>query len=144
MKKFIEEFKNFAVKGNMLDMAIGIIVGTAFNKVVNTLVKKIIMPPLSLLSEGVTLTNRKIVLREANANGIEEVAIWYGELIEVLVDFGIISLTIFVVLKFINHFKDKAENPEDKTVATPKDIELLSKMEQLLKRQNEILEKNNK
>lgn len=144
MKKFIEEFKNFAVKGNMIDMAIGIIVGTAFNKVVNTLVKKIIMPPLSLLSEGVTLTNRKIVLREANANGIEEVAIWYGELIEVLVDFGIISLTIFVVLKFINHFKDKAENPEDKTVATPKDIELLSKMEQLLKRQNEILEKNNK
>ncbi|WP_298485626.1 large conductance mechanosensitive channel protein MscL [uncultured Maribacter sp.] len=144
MKKFIEEFKNFAVKGNMIDMAIGIIVGTAFNKVVNTLVKKIIMPPLSLLSEGVTLTNRKIVLREANANGIEEVAIWYGELIEVLVDFGIISLTIFVVLKFINHFKDKAENPEDKTVATPKNIELLSKMEQLLKRQNEILEKNNK
>lgn len=144
MKKFVEEFKNFAVKGNMIDMAIGIIVGTAFNKVVNTLVKKIIMPPLSLLSEGVTLTNRKIVLREANANGIEEVAIWYGELIEVLVDFGIISLTIFVVLKFINHFKDKAENPEDKTVATPKNIELLSKMEQLLKRQNEILEKNNK
>ncbi|WP_299433715.1 large conductance mechanosensitive channel protein MscL [uncultured Maribacter sp.] len=144
MKKFIEEFKNFAVKGNMIDMAIGIIVGTAFNKVVNTLVKKIIMPPLSLLSEGVTLTNRKIVLREGNTNGIEEVAIWYGELIEVLVDFGIISLTIFVVLKFINHFKDKAENPEDKTVATPKDIELLSKMEQLLKRQNEILEKNNK
>mgnify|MGYP000188241894 CR=1 FL=1 len=144
MKKFIEEFKNFAVKGNMIDMAIGIIVGTAFNKVVNTLVKKIIMPPLSLLSEGVTLTNRKIVLREGNADGIEEVAIWYGELIEVLIDFGIISLTIFVVLKFINHFKEKAENPEDKTVATPKDIELLSKMEQLLKRQNEILEKNNK
>ncbi|RKR12900.1 large conductance mechanosensitive channel [Maribacter vaceletii] len=144
MKKFIEEFKNFAVKGNMIDMAIGIIVGTAFNKVVNTLVKKIIMPPLSLLSEGVTLTNRKIILREGNGNGIEEVAIWYGELIEVLIDFGIISLTIFVVLKFINHFKDKAENPEDKTVATPKDIELLSKMEQLLKRQNEILEKNNK
>ncbi len=144
MKKFIEEFKNFAVKGNMIDMAIGIIVGTAFNKVVNTLVKKVIMPPLSLLSEGVTLTNRKLILRDGAAEGVDEVAIWYGELIEVLVDFGIISLTIFVVLKFINHFKDKAENPEDKTVATPKDIELLSKMEQLLKRQNEILENNNK
>ena len=115
MKNFIQEFKTFAVKGNMIDMAIGIIIGTAFNKVVNTLVKKIIMPPLSLLSEGVTLSDKKVILREAR-EGAGEVAIWYGELVEVLIDFGIISLTIFVVLKFINHFKDKAEDPEDEIV----------------------------
>ncbi|WP_298480042.1 large conductance mechanosensitive channel protein MscL [uncultured Maribacter sp.] len=143
MKNFIQEFKTFAVKGNMIDMAIGIIIGTAFNKVVNTLVKKVLMPPLSLLSEGVSLTDKKIILREA-ASGVDEVAIWYGELVEVLVDFGIISLTIFVVLKFINHFKDRAEDPKDKTVATPKDIELLASLETLLKQQNEILQKNDK
>ncbi|WP_291868987.1 large conductance mechanosensitive channel protein MscL [Maribacter sp.] len=143
MKNFIQEFKTFAVKGNMIDMAIGIIIGTAFNKVVNTLVKKVLMPPLSLLSPGVSLVDKKIVLREAT-EGIKEVAIGYGELLEVLVDFGIISLTIFVVLKFINHFKDRAEDPEDKTVATPKDIELLASLERLMKQQNEILQNKEK
>ena len=65
------EFKNFAVKGNMIDMAIGIIIGTAFNNVVNALVKKIVMPPLSLLTDGVNLSNKKMILRnQKNWNGI--------------------------------------------------------------------------
>ena len=141
MKKFIQEFKNFAIKGNMIDMAIGIIIGTAFNKVVNVLVKKIVMPPLSLMTEGVNLSQKKYVLREALGD-VEEVAIGYGELIEVLIDFAIISLTIFVVIKFMNRFRTKAEDPSNLEETTPKNIELLANLEQLMKEQNEILRDN--
>jgi len=141
MKKFIQEFKNFAIKGNMIDMAIGIIIGTAFNQVVNVLVKKIVMPPLSLMTAGVNLSERKYVLREAYGD-IEEVAIGYGELIEVLIDFAIISLTIFVVIKFMNRFRTKAEDPSNLEETTPKNIELLANLEQLMKEQNDILRGN--
>ena len=132
MKKFIQEFKNFAIKGNMIDMAIGIIIGTAFNKVVNVLVKKIVMPPLSLMTDGVNFSEKKYVLREAYGD-IKEVAIGYGELIEVLIDFAIISLTIFVVIKFMNRFRTKAEDPSNLEETTPKNIELLANLEQLMK-----------
>ncbi|MFH6603745.1 large conductance mechanosensitive channel protein MscL [Maribacter algicola] len=138
MKNFVQEFKNFAIKGNMIDMAIGIIIGASFNAVVNTLVKKIIMPPLSLATDGVNLSNKKMVLREAT-DTVEEVAIGYGEMIEVFVDFGIVAFTIFILLKGINRFRDKAENPEDPEVETPKNIELLSNLEKLMKEQNELL-----
>lgn len=140
MKSFIKEFKDFAVKGNMIDMAVGIIIGTAFNAVVNTLVKKVVMPPLSLLTDDVNLSERKYILREA-VDETSEVAIGYGELIEVLIDFLIIALTIFVVIKFINRFKKKAEDPKNKEVETPKNIELLSNIERLLEEQNTIIKK---
>lgn len=140
MKSFIKEFKDFAVKGNMIDMAVGIIIGTAFNAVVNTLVKKVVMPPLSLLTDDVNLSERKYILREA-VDETSEVAIGYGELIEVLIDFLIIALTIFVVIKFINRFKKKAEDPKNKEVETPKNIELLSNIERLLEEQNTIIRK---
>ncbi|WP_282050782.1 large-conductance mechanosensitive channel protein MscL [Maribacter aquivivus] len=142
MKKFFEEFKNFAIKGNMIDLAVGIIIGTAFNKVVSTIVSAVIMPPLSLLTDDVNLSNKKWILREA-VDSVEEVAIGYGELIESLLDFGIIAFTIFVMVKFINRFKEKSEDPSNKEVETPKNIALLSSMEQLLKEQNAIL-KNEK
>ena len=142
MKSLFKEFKNFAVKGNMIDMAIGIIIGTAFNNVVNALVKKIVMPPLSLLTDGVNLSNKKMILRNAS-EGAEEVAIGYGEFLEVMIDFTIVAFTIFIVLKFVNRFKDKAEDPANKEVETPKQIELLSNLEKLMKEQNQIL-KNSK
>lgn len=138
MKSFIQEFKDFAIKGNMIDMAVGIIIGTAFNSVVNTLVKKVVMPPLSLLTDGVNLGEKKYILREA-AGDVSEVAIGYGELIEVLIDFIVIALTIFVVIKGINRFKKKAEDPKNKEVETPKNIELLSNIERLLEEQNTVL-----
>lgn len=138
MKKFFTEFKNFAVKGNMIDMAVGIIVGTAFNNVVNTIVKKVVMPPLSLLTDGVNLADKKHVLREASETA-EEVAIGYGELLEVLIDFVIIALTIFVVIKFINRLKEKSEDPKNQEQPTPKNIELLSSLENLMKEQNNLL-----
>lgn len=141
MKSLFKEFKNFAVKGNMIDMAIGIIIGTAFNDVVNTLVKKIVMPPLSLLTGGVNLSNKKMILRNAS-DGTEEVAIGYGEFLEVMIDFAIVAFTIFIVLKFVNRFKDKAEDPKNKEVDTPKHIELLSNLEKLMTEQNQILKKS--
>jgi len=142
MKGFFKEFKNFAVKGNMIDMAVGIVIGTAFNNVVSTLVKKVVLPPLSLLTDDVNLSNRKYVLREG-INGVEEVSIGYGELVEVLIDFAIIALTIFMVVKFINKFKKKAEDPQNKEIETPKNIELLSKIEKLLEEQNAYMREKN-
>jgi large conductance mechanosensitive channel len=138
MKDFFKEFKNFAIKGNMIDMAVGIIIGTAFNNVVNAIVKKAIMPPLNLLTTGVNYSDRKLILRPAQGN-LEEVAIAYGELIEVFIDFIVVAFTIFVVIKFINRFKSKSEDPKNQEVATPKTIELLAQLEQLMKEQNKLL-----
>ncbi len=143
MKRFIEEFKNFAIKGNMVDMAIGIIIGTSFNAVINSLVTKVIMPPLSLLTNGVNLGNKKYILRDASS-GIEEVAIGYGDLLNVLIDFLIVAMTIFLVIKGMNRFRNKAEDPEDAEVETPRNIQLLSNLEKLMQEQNELLRKQNK
>ena len=143
----IKEFKEFAIKGNMVDMAVGIIIGTAFNSVVNTLVKEVVMPPLSLMTNGIEFADKKWVLRDgvAEAEGtkaVEEVGIGYGALIEVCLDFLIIGLTIFLVIRLMNRFRTKAENPDDKREVTPKDIELLAKMNHLMEEQNQLLKKN--
>ncbi|HSP12684.1 MAG TPA: large-conductance mechanosensitive channel protein MscL [Salegentibacter sp.] len=142
----IKEFKEFAIKGNMVDMAVGIIIGTAFNAVVNTLVKEVVMPPLSLMTDGITFSEKRIVLKEGvpEAEGVEaiqEVAIGYGALIETLLDFIIIGFTIFLVIKLMNRFRRKAENPKDTRETTPKDIELLSKLTELMEEQNKLLRK---
>jgi large conductance mechanosensitive channel len=126
----------------MIDMAIGIIIGVAFNNVVGVLVKKVIMPPLTLISDGVSLSEKKYLLREAT-EGVTELAIGYGELIEVLIDFSIITFTVFLVVKFMNRFRRKADDPKDKEIETPKNIELLSNIEKLLEAQNSYL-KNKK
>ena len=144
--KLLQEFKDFAVKGNMIDMAIGIIIGASFNSVIDVLVKKILLPPLSLLSSGVNLESLKLVLRPNQINDlgnqvVEEVAINYGSFVETLLDFLIVGFTIFIVVKFINKLNRQAEDPKDKTVSTPKNIELLTKMNVLLEEQNRLLKK---
>ena len=144
MKKLIQDFKEFAIKGNMIDIAIGVIIGAAFNKVVDVLVKEIFLPPLSFLTNGVNWTNTKWVLREAViTDGVakpEEIAIGYGKLIEAGIDFLINTLTIFLVVKGINAIRNRAEDPKDETIVTPKNIELLDRMADLLERQNELME----
>ncbi len=142
--KLFNEFKEFAVKGNMMDMAIGIIIGAAFNKVIDVLVKQVMLPPLSLLTDGVNFQNKKILLKEAAiANDgttlTEEVAIGYGALGEAFLDFVIIGFTVFVVVKFMNSLKKKAQDTKDTTVATPKDIELLDRLTVLMEEQNALL-----
>lgn len=144
-----KEFKEFAIKGNMMDMAVGIIIGTAFNKVVDVLVKQVVLPPLSMLTDGINFADRRIVLREgmdpnqAGAVEVKEIAIGYGALVEALLDFVIIGFTIFLVIKFMNSFRRKAQDPKDKTVETPKEIQLLSDLTDLMQEQNELL-KNRK
>ena len=142
--KLLQEFKEFAVKGNMMDMAIGIIIGASFNQVIDVLVKQILLPPLSLLSDGINLDNKKLILRESQTNAlgdisVQEVAISYGQFVETFLDFLIVGFTIFMVVKFINRLNKKAEDPTDKTVSTPKNIQLLMDMNSLLEEQNRIL-----
>jgi large conductance mechanosensitive channel len=142
--KLLQEFKEFAVKGNMMDMAIGIIIGASFNQVIDVLVKQVLLPPLSLLSDGINLDNKKFILRESQINilgevSVQEVAISYGQFIETFLDFLIVGFTIFIVVKFINRLNKKAEDPSDTTISTPKNIQLLMDMNELLKEQNKIL-----
>ena len=142
--ELFKEFKEFAVKGNMMDMAIGIIIGASFNKVIDVLVKKVLLPPLSLLSDGINLQDKKLILRDAvtNTSGeitSQEVYIGYGALMEAFVDFFIIGFTVFIVVKFMNRLKHKAQDSKDKSVVTPKDIELLSNLQDLMEEQNALL-----
>ncbi|PZX61296.1 large conductance mechanosensitive channel [Algoriphagus ratkowskyi] len=145
--KLLEEFKEFAVKGNMIDIAIGVIIGAAFNKVVDVLVKEIFLPPLSFLTNGINWENKKIILREAiTIEGVshpEEIAIGYGKLLEASVDFLIIGFTVFLIVKLMNSLRNKAEDPKNATVTTPKNIELLSRMTELMEKQVALLEQKN-
>lgn len=96
------------------------------------------MPPLSLMTDDVNLSSLKYVLR-VGREGVEEIAVGYGELVEVSIDFVIIALSIFVVIKGMNNLRKKAEDPKDKQVETPKNIELLSNIEKLMAEQNALL-----
>ncbi len=136
--KIIKEFKEFAIKGNMFDMAIGIIIGVAFNKIVSSLVNDIILPSFSFIIGDVNFHNLNIVLQEEKIDntGIiiqELVAIKYGNFIQVIFDFFIIAITVFLVIKMFNRLRRKAENEKDTTISTPRDIELLSEIRDLLK-----------
>ena len=136
--KIIKEFKEFAIKGNMFDMAIGIIIGVAFNKIVSSLVNDIILPSFSLIIGNVNFQNLNIVLQKEiidnTGNIIQElVAIKYGNFIQVIFDFFIIAITVFFVIKIFNKLRRKAENEKDTTVSTPRNIELLSEIRDLLK-----------
>jgi len=142
--KLFNEFKEFAVKGNMMDMAIGIIIGAAFNNVIDVLSKQVLLPPLSLLSNCINFQDKKLVLRDAitDATGTistTEVAIAYGQLFEAMLDFLIIGFTVFIVVKFMNRLRRKAQDTKDNTVVTPKDIELLSDLKALMEEQNNLL-----
>lgn len=141
----LKEFKEFAVKGNMIDIAIGVIIGAAFNKVVDVLVKEIFFPPLSWLTGGVNFEDKRIILREKvageGAQQLEEIAIGYGKFIEAGVDFLIIGITVFAVVKFMNSLRKKADDPKNVAEVTPKDIELLHRISELMEKQVSLLEK---
>ncbi|MEN6385428.1 MAG: large-conductance mechanosensitive channel protein MscL [Phycisphaerales bacterium] len=104
--KFWQEFKQFAVKGNAIDMAVAIIIGTSFNKVVNSLVNDIIMPPIGLILGGVDFKNLQVILKPETLSAANEkipaVALRYGVFVNTLIDFLIVALTMFVVVKLMN------------------------------------------
>ncbi|MCW8109552.1 large conductance mechanosensitive channel protein MscL [Alteromonas ponticola] len=137
--KLLDEFKEFAIKGNMIDIAIGVIIGAAFNKVIDVLVKGIFLPPLAYITDGQKWENRKFVLRKASESGttkIDEIALEYGKLLETTVDFIVISITVFIIVKMMNSLRKRAQDVKDTSVSTPKEIELLSDIKSLLEKQN--------
>lgn len=126
-----KEFKDFAVKGDVLDLAIGVIIGGAFGKIVSSLVNDIIMPILGVLIGGLNFTELKVTIREGS-NKIPELSIKYGQFLQSVIDFLIISFSIFIFVKFINRFKKKQKEKE-KTIAPSKEELLLADIRELLK-----------
>ncbi len=133
---FIKEFKEFAVRGNVIDMAVGVVIGGAFGRIVTSLVDDVIMPPIGYLTGGVDFGELKYVFVEANeAAGIDEVSLSYGNFINAIIQFLIIAFCIFLAIKGINSLKRKEEEPEQ-PAAPPKPSNeevLLSEIRDLLR-----------
>ncbi|HHU48983.1 MAG: large-conductance mechanosensitive channel protein MscL [Caldicoprobacterales bacterium] len=106
-----EDFKKFAVKGNVVDLAIGVIIGGAFGKIVTSLVNDIVMPLLGVLTGGIDLTEAKWVIRKAADEATPELTLNYGQFLQNVIDFLIISFSIFIAIRLFNRFKKKEEKP---------------------------------
>lgn len=137
--KIVQEFKEFISRGSVVDMAVGIIIGTAFTAIVNSLVNDIIMPIVGLIIGGINFGDLKIVFTPAS-EGVAESALYYGTFIQKIVDFLIIALVVFAMVKLINAFhRRKKEEPKKEEPPKPaEDIVLLTEIRDLLKAQNEI------
>ncbi len=133
--KLVDEFKSFALKGNVLDMAIGIIIGAAFGKIVSSMVSDLIMPPLGLLIGGVNFTDLKIVLKAA-VDATHPAVTWnYGNFLQVTFDFLIVAFSVFLVIKAIVMAKRKEAAPAPPAPPAPtKEEILLTEIRDLLKK----------
>lgn len=134
---FIQDFKKFAMRGNMIDMAVGIIIGGAFGKIVSSLVNDIIMPPLGYMVGGVDFKNLKVILKPEEINAAGEVvsqvvSFNYGMFIQNVIDFLIIALAVFMMVKIANKMAKKKEEPGPAT--PPKQEILLEEIRDLLKK----------
>lgn len=129
MKRFLNDFKAFALKGNVMDLAVAVVVGAAFGKIVSSLVDNIIMPIVGVFLGGISLGHLTLTIGDA--------VVSYGVFIQSIIDFLIIALAIFVVIRGLNHLKKKEdEKPEEeKTVETPEEIKLLREIRDSLKRE---------
>ena len=141
MGKLIQEFKDFAVKGNAVDMAVGVIIGGAFGKIVTSIVDDIIMPPIGWLIGGVNFSDLKVTLPQVEIPGLEKLApatINYGNFIQTLIDFVIIALCVFLLVKGITKLTRKKKEEEAATPPTPpertKEELLLTEIRDLLKK----------
>ena len=144
MKKFFQEFKEFAMRGNVVDMAVGVIIGGAFGKIVTSLVNDIIMPGIGVLTGGANFSEFKFVLKQAVVDGstqdiiTPEVAITWGAFVQTVVDFLIIAFCIFLAIKVMNKMMRKKEEepvPAPEAPAGPTQEELLTEIRDLLKQQ---------
>ncbi len=125
----IKEFKEFAMRGNVVDLAVGIIIGAAFGKIVSSLVNDVLMPPIGILVGGVDFSNLAITLRQA-AEGAPAVVIRYGLFINAIIDFIIVAFAIFLLIRAINTLKKKEEAAP---AAPPRQEVLLTEIRDLLK-----------
>lgn len=143
MKKFFSEFKEFAMRGNVIDMAVGVIIGGAFGKIVTSLVNDIIMPAVGVLTGGASFTEYKYVMKPAVIDNVTqevitpEAAITWGTFVQTIVDFLIVAFCIFLAIRMINNLKRKpTEEPAPAAPAGPSQEELLAEIRDLLKEQN--------
>ncbi|WP_291401264.1 large-conductance mechanosensitive channel protein MscL [Daejeonella sp.] len=132
----VKEFKEFISRGNVVDLAVGVIIGAAFGKIITSLVDDILMPPLGFLIGGVDFSEKKLVLVSADAiNKVEEVAIRYGNFINAVIQFLIVAFCIFAVIKTINTLKRKEEAAPAAAPAPGPEETLLAEIRDLLKQQ---------
>jgi len=130
---FVAEFKKFALRGNVVDLAVGVVIGAAFGKIVTSLVENIIMPPIGWLIGGIDFSDYKWVLKPADAVAKKaEVAIQYGVFINVLIQFLIVAIAIFIVVKAINRL---TRREEEAPAAPAADVVLLTEIRDLLRSQ---------
>lgn len=127
---FLNEFKEFAMRGNVVDLAVGVIIGTAFGKIVSSLVADVIMPPIGMLLGGVDFTSLKLTLAPP-INGMKSATLNYGNFIQAIVDFTIVAFAIFLLVKGINSLSRKPTKPEP--AAPAPEVALLSEIRDLLK-----------
>jgi large conductance mechanosensitive channel len=137
---FIQEFKAFAVKGNMVDLAVGVVVGGAFGKIVASLVADVIMPPLGLITGGMNFNDLKLVLRTASVGmdgkAIDPLTLNYGSFMQHGVDFLLVAFSIFVVIKAMNRLRlSKVQEAEPAPAPIPDDLLLLTEIRDLLRAQ---------
>ncbi|NLY04401.1 MAG: large-conductance mechanosensitive channel protein MscL [Campylobacter sp.] len=129
---FLSEFKKFALRGSVMDMAIGIVIGASFGKIVSSLVENIIMPITGALTGGVNFTDLKYILKEATLD-VPEVSVSYGIFIQNIVDFLIIIFSIFCVIKAINKFKNNSQEAPEEEPKPDENVVLLSEIRDILK-----------
>jgi len=135
MKKFFQEFKEFAMRGNVLDMAVGVILGGAFGKITTSLVNDVFMPLIGMLIGGVDLGKLNIVLKPATDTA-EAVTLGIGTFLTTIIDFILVAFVIFLMIKTINRFRrKKEEEPEPEEPKGPTAEELLTEIRDLLKEQ---------
>lgn len=136
MKKFFTEFKEFAMRGNVVDMAVGVIIGAAFGKIVSSLVNDIIMPFIGLITGGTNFSDVKWVIQQGVTKGEEiitpEIAVTWGAFVQTIIDFLIIAFCIFLAIKVMNKFK-REKPAEEPAPAGPTQEELLTEIRDLLK-----------
>ncbi|MDX3773854.1 large-conductance mechanosensitive channel protein MscL [Chromatiaceae bacterium AAb-1] len=133
---FIKEFKSFAMRGNVVDMAVGIIIGAAFGKIVSSFVSDVIMPPIGVLLGGVDFKDLALTIQAATAEQTA-VVIKYGAFLQTVIDFLIIAFAVFIGVKAINSLQRKeAEAAPEAPAAPPADVQLLTEIRDLLKKQH--------
>jgi large conductance mechanosensitive channel len=126
----LSEFKAFALRGNVMDLAVGVVIGAAFGKIVSSLVDQIIMPPIGLAIGGVDFSSYKWVLQAAGPDGKGEVALQFGAFLNTVIQFVIIAIAIFLVVKLMNRLMRKEEAAP---AAPPADVVLLTEIRDILK-----------
>ncbi|MDY5433236.1 large-conductance mechanosensitive channel protein MscL [Bacteroides pyogenes] len=135
---FLQDFKAFAMKGNVVDMAVGVIIGGAFGKIVSSVVADIIMPPIGLLLGGVNFTDLKWVMKPAevvDGKEVEAVTMNYGQFLQNMIDFIIIAFSIFVIIRLVMKLVSKKEEEPAAPPAPSKEEVLLTEIRDLLKEQ---------